>query len=378
MNFNRRREIRKVLDKFAFIQLERDDGGAVLNVSEAGLSFNTFAPVLKDGPMRFWFSLDLRDRIEAWGEVTWMDAARKTGGLRFIHLSEEARRQIRKFTSRPSPREAPDEEFLHRVEASGTPGGNGASEPDAVARFVAKARPRHATLLFNTESAEDSSTLFPVTRRMEASGELVPMQRYLAARRRQLILGLLLGTCISAVVAASAIRFSNYHHKDRDSGKTPAELFAQKRGGEALLPVPMGSSAANGGPADIFSIGKQKKMAARDSTPGNLVAANAVHRGLRSSDAIESSRSAPTVQEPLGDGSVSQQKTSKTPEQLWASVQTGNTTAAVALADLYIKGEGVPQSCAQARVLLLVASEKRNAGAIKKLQELDKTGCPTI
>jgi len=35
-----------------------------------------------------------------------------------------------------------------------------------------------------------------------------------------------------------------------------------------------------------------------------------------------------------------------------------------------------PKHCDQARVLLLGASEKRNAGAIKRLQELDKTGCP--
>ncbi len=63
-------------------------------------------------------------------------------------------------------------------------------------------------------------------------------------------------------------------------------------------------------------------------------------------------------------------------EQMWASVQSGNSKAAVALADLYIKGEGVPQNCNQARVLLLVASEKRNAEAIKRLHELDKTGCP--
>ena len=65
-----------------------------------------------------------------------------------------------------------------------------------------------------------------------------------------------------------------------------------------------------------------------------------------------------------------------TPQQLWASVQAGNTKAAVALAELYIKGDGVSQSCDQARVLLLAASEKRNVEAIKRLHELDKTGCP--
>jgi TPR repeat protein len=53
-------------------------------------------------------------------------------------------------------------------------------------------------------------------------------------------------------------------------------------------------------------------------------------------------------------------------------VQAGNSKAAVALAELYIKGEGVPQNCQQARILLLVASEKRNEAAIKRLQELDK------
>jgi len=69
-------------------------------------------------------------------------------------------------------------------------------------------------------------------------------------------------------------------------------------------------------------------------------------------------------------------KVSQTPEQLWSALQKGNMKAAVALADLYARGEGVPQNCQQARVLLQIASEKKNAEASKKLQELDKGGCP--
>jgi len=65
-----------------------------------------------------------------------------------------------------------------------------------------------------------------------------------------------------------------------------------------------------------------------------------------------------------------------TPQQLWSSVQAGNTKAAVALADLYLRGDGVPVNCDQARVLLLVASKENNAEAIKKLQDLEATGCP--
>jgi hypothetical protein len=378
MTLDRRQEFRKVPDKFAFLQLEKDDGGTVLDVSEGGLRFETFAPVHQNGPVHFWFSLNLRDRIEAWGELVWTTAAKKSGGLRFLIISEEARAEIREWLSRPSSQEVPGEEFLRRAMATNTAARIGASEPDAVARFVSKARPQHAAFLSGAEGAGVSGTLFPNLRKVEASGELVPRHRYLSAKRRQLILGLLLGACISAAAAVSAIKYSNYHRENRSLGKAPAELSAQKSGGEALPSAPMGPSAASGTSADIFSIGKQRKGAARDHTPGNPAAATATdgHPNARAPEPTASNQSGRTPHQPQLIGNASQQKIFKTPEQLWASVQTGNSKAAVALADLYIKGEGVPQNCNQARVLLLVASEKRNAEAIKRLHELDKTGCP--
>ena len=375
MTLDRREQFRKVPDKFAFLQLERDDGGTVLDVSEGGLRFETFAPVHQNGPVHFWFSLNLRDRIEAWGELVWTTAAKKSGGLRFLNISEEARAQLREWISRPSSQEVLDKELLRRAVAAATPASIGASEPDAVAKFVSKARPQHAALLSGAEGAGVSGTLFPTLRKVEASGELVPRHRYLSAKRRQLILGLSLGICISATVAVSAIKYSNYRHENRGLGRALAELSAQKNAGEALPSVPMIPSAASGTSADIFSIGKQKKGIARDHTPGNPAVATDGHPNPRAPEPTASNPSGRTPHQPL-IGNASQQKISKTPEQLWASVQTGNSKAAVALADLYIKGEGVPQNCNQARVLLLVASEKRNAEAIKRLQELDKTGCP--
>src|SRR5258708_26231135 len=144
ITLDRRQELRKVPDKLAFLQLERDDGGTVLDVSEGGLRFETFAPVHQNGPVHFWFSLNLRDRIEAWGELVWTTAAKKSGGLRFLRLSEEARAQIREWISRSSPQEVPDEEFLRRAVAAATPASIGSSEPDAVAKVVAKARPHNA------------------------------------------------------------------------------------------------------------------------------------------------------------------------------------------------------------------------------------------
>ena len=48
----------------------------------------------------------------------------------------------------------------------------------------------------------------------------------------------------------------------------------------------------------------------------------------------------------------------------------------MALADIYLRGDGVPVNCDQARVLLFVASKENDAEATKKLQDLDETGCP--
>jgi TPR repeat protein len=61
---------------------------------------------------------------------------------------------------------------------------------------------------------------------------------------------------------------------------------------------------------------------------------------------------------------------------LWNSVENGDTHAEVALARRYVKGDGVPQSCAQARVLLEAAVKRGSGDARQKLDELGQSGCP--
>src|SRR2546428_1227088 len=150
MNVDRRRNVRKVPNKFAFIQVERDDGGTVLDVSEGGLSFNTFAPVRQNGPIHFWFSLNLNERIEAWGEVAWTDETKKVGGLRFIRLRERASRQIRGWISEPVTAQVPDESFAP-VAVAGAPPRVAANERDAVARFVSEAHSQRTLILSSSE-----------------------------------------------------------------------------------------------------------------------------------------------------------------------------------------------------------------------------------
>ena len=59
---------------------------------------------------------------------------------------------------------------------------------------------------------------------------------------------------------------------------------------------------------------------------------------------------------------------------LWKSTAKGNPDAPVMLADMYIKGDGVPRSCEQAVVLLKTAAEKENARARNRLASMYASG----
>jgi hypothetical protein len=60
----------------------------------------------------------------------------------------------------------------------------------------------------------------------------------------------------------------------------------------------------------------------------------------------------------LGTAQVTDSAKEDDPAELWNAVKRGNVPAEVALANLYLKGEVVPQNCEQAHMLLLAASMK--------------------
>src|SRR2546430_12563889 len=70
---NTRLHSRKVPAQFGFIQIVGDEGGRILDFSEAGFAFESFSPVTSTKTLQFWFSLNLKDRVEATGEVVWLD-----------------------------------------------------------------------------------------------------------------------------------------------------------------------------------------------------------------------------------------------------------------------------------------------------------------
>jgi hypothetical protein len=393
INLDRRQKLRIVPNELVFLQLERDDGGTVLDVSEGGLGFETFAPVNPNGPVHFWFSLNLRDRIEAWGEVIWTNATKKCGGLRFLRLSEEARAQIRRWMAEFSTRQAVGAESARRNAPESRPDKFGRGKFDAVAAFVSKARPRHSTLFGGVEvdkvetspSADIPETTFQEQAAQPQHSELVPAQKYVAEKRKQLIFGLVLGICISSMFAMAALKFSNYLRQNPVPEKVAAEArivkpepeIRQPTAGPSAVTPPAGPAATNSGSADIFSGSNQQKASSSGHVMNpQLATATLPVRSGATEPAKLASAPAPPATQSHSREIASKSQPSRTPEELWASVQAGNSKAALELAELYIQGNGVPQNCTQARVLLMVASEKRNAGAIKRLQELDKAGCP--
>jgi hypothetical protein len=113
---DRRQTPRMKVKGLAYVNLDPDNGGIILDISEGGLCFQSTGPVKQTETIRFWYShrshrimarqVEAQTRgvsrlIEAGSELAWTDETRKKGGLRFTNLSAEAREQIREWIRQP-------------------------------------------------------------------------------------------------------------------------------------------------------------------------------------------------------------------------------------------------------------------------------------
>jgi cell division protein FtsN len=90
----RRNSPRIALKNLAYVNLEPDNGGILIDVSDGGICFRSAVPVPQSSTVRFSFSLE-DHRIEASGLLAWSDTTRKRGGLKFTSLSPDDQRAIR-------------------------------------------------------------------------------------------------------------------------------------------------------------------------------------------------------------------------------------------------------------------------------------------
>lgn len=74
-------------------------------------------------------------------------------------------------------------------------------------------------------------------------------------------------------------------------------------------------------------------------------------------------------------GSMGARDSSEAAKLLWKAVRKQNITAAILLSDLYVRGDGVPKSCDQARLLLVAAARRGAPQAAQQLRSLESHGC---
>jgi hypothetical protein len=97
---DRRLHPRQRVSSLTYVDLGEDNGGIVLNVSEAGIRIQAAAG-LEEGPISIRLQLPgTRKRLEVSAEVVWVGKSRKEAGLRFVDLSEDAQRQIQNWKAR--------------------------------------------------------------------------------------------------------------------------------------------------------------------------------------------------------------------------------------------------------------------------------------
>ena len=82
-----------------------------------------------------------------------------------------------------------------------------------------------------------------------------------------------------------------------------------------------------------------------------------------------------TAEKYLNAGTGTTPDTQEAARWLWKAVAKENSTATLLLSDLYLRGDGVPKSCDQARLLLDAAARKGATAAAERLRNLQAFGC---
>ena len=91
----RRRSPRTSIRRLAYVNLEPyDNGGVITDISSDGLRFHMVKPVDQGGVVRLSILLGAGNHVDAVGELVWLDASRKVGGVRFTVLPAGAADQI--------------------------------------------------------------------------------------------------------------------------------------------------------------------------------------------------------------------------------------------------------------------------------------------
>lgn len=93
-----RRVARHRVAGLMYLDLGSGNGGFPINISEDGMGFQGVSPLEQDQEICVKFKLDgVAELVTAKAKVVWLTETRKGGGLQFIDLAEDSRRQINEW-----------------------------------------------------------------------------------------------------------------------------------------------------------------------------------------------------------------------------------------------------------------------------------------
>lgn len=374
MSTERRCTPRKRPGRISYFEFEAGSGGIVLDASEKGLAFQAADAVEQLGPSRMFISPRPEERIELSGDVVWTDRAKKTGGLRFIDLGADSCNRIRGWLKQAGESGVADERQEYPLptlavqQVSDIPRGSSNLDTRPIPPIPIEGRgprpvePRLAPILLPLMNPDLS------LQSQESSGIRRGFLHHIAT-------GFLIVAFLSACVAVGQNLglFAKFRPKVADALIRLGEKLNGTTDSQSRIspPVPLPRV-----PTPPPSAAKSIPDAPQ---PEPLSSSRQVNSSAQNNSETPSLTIPRTKED--ADRSVYSQPSSLAPERsvevsrLWSAVGAGSSSAEVALARLYLKGEGVPKNCEQARILLRAAAKSGNREARQQLTRLRTYGC---
>jgi hypothetical protein len=167
MQTERRSAPRQGINSLIYLDLEPDNGGILLNLSENGMQISVANRLVTSSEIRFTLRLQPSDKVCGTGRIAWLSPSGRSAGVHFIDLPQSARQEIRKWMSQSSDtltandtREllapAQDAPPIGAVAAASTEANAAKIEPPA---FVVRQAPDEAESLAETLAVEDLPNL---------------------------------------------------------------------------------------------------------------------------------------------------------------------------------------------------------------------------
>jgi hypothetical protein len=387
MKQDERTIVRKRTQQLVYLELGRDNGGVMLNLSEEGCGFQAISPV-KAGKTRFAFQISGGRRIAGDAKIEWVDETGIMGGLQFVSLPAEAREQIRGWLEETSAPEEPGEGVVpaaaapldavaqglrattSREASAGSTSPSSArrnSSPGTGVRVIEEvplASPWAHIPVGNLPVLEEERARFPLLRGDGSFG---------ASRARSLALWRSL-TVIATLVAIAALSVF-YQREVGDSLIWMGETLTGKSKSSAAVPESKPAEPAN--PSADVNASPEKTRS--DATPKKEpeVARGEEQEPAKADAVIRSPERPESVleQQPARQKVDLPRSEGESVESLWGAVQSGSIAAEMSLAERFVRGDGVVKNCDQARVLLKAAADKGNREARLRLYQLESGGC---